>query len=142
MIRAFEKRDIETVLNIWLEASLIAHDFIDASFWHSQVENMRSLYIPASETYVIELESTVVGFCSLHDNQLAALFIAPEFQAKGFGKQLLTHAKALRTDLTLGVYKNNTASCAFYLSQGFVVTCEQTDEQTGHQEYLMSTAEL
>ncbi|WP_347900706.1 GNAT family N-acetyltransferase [Pseudomonas purpurea] len=142
MIRALETHDIETVLDIWLKASLVAHDFIDASFWHSQVENMRSLYIPASETYVIEQESTVVGFCSLYENQLAALFIAPEFQAKGFGKQLLAHAKTLRTELTLGVYKNNTASCEFYLSQGFVVTCEQTDEQTGHQEYLMRTIEI
>ncbi|AMS18276.1 MULTISPECIES: N-acetyltransferase [Pseudomonas] len=142
MIRRFEQQDMDAVLDIWLQASLKAHDFIDASFWQSQVDNMRNLYLPASETYVIERQSKVRGFYSLHDDQLAALFVAPAFQAKGIGKQLLAHARAQRPVLSLAVYKDNTASCGFYLAQGFVVTHEQTDEQTGQQEYLMSSPPL
>ncbi len=138
MIRKFDGSDIGPVLDIWLSASIKAHDFVDASFWESQVENMRNIYIPASETYVFESNSKVVGFYSLNENNLAAIFVSPEFQGKGIGKQLMLHAKKQRVRLILSVYKENKASCQFYLSQGFSVVSEQTDEHTGHQEYTMS----
>ena len=69
---------------------------------------MREVYIPASETFVFEDSSGVLGFYSLLDNQLAALFVDPAHQGKGFGKQLLDHAKCLRKALSLAVYKKNT----------------------------------
>ena len=42
-------------------------------------------------------------------------------------------------ELTLSVYRQNEASCQFYLSQGFHIVSEQTDEHTGHLEFIMST---
>jgi len=137
MIRKFEPRDMDRLLDIWLSASIKAHDFIDASFWQANIESMRDVYIPASETFVIEDSSGVLGFYSLLDNQLAALFVDPAHQGNGFGKQLLDHAKCLRNELSLAVYKENTPSVGFYTSQGFKRVKEQIDEQTGQAEYLM-----
>lgn len=87
---------------------------------------------------MLEDPSGVLGFCSLLGNQLAALFVDPAHQGKGLGKQLLEHAKNLRGELTLAVYKENAPSLAFYRSQGFAVLREQVDAQTGHAEYLMA----
>ncbi|MDC7232229.1 MAG: GNAT family N-acetyltransferase, partial [Spirochaetales bacterium] len=58
---------------------------------------MRTLYIPASETFVFEQNSDVVGFYSLHEDRLAAIFVLPELQGQGIGKQLLagTHSYAV-----------------------------------------------
>ncbi|RCU42881.1 N-acetyltransferase [Corallincola holothuriorum] len=140
MIRKYNEQDLEAVLDIWLKASVKAHDFVDAEFWQSQVENMRNIYIPASETYVFERDSEVVGFYALHENMLAAIFIEPELQGRGIGKMLIAHAKAQRSQLTLSVYKENVSSYQFYLSQGFAVLSEQTDEHTGHPEYIMGSA--
>lgn len=137
MIRTFEPRDMDRLLEIWLSASIKAHDFIDASFWQANIESMRDVYIPGWETFVIEGSSGVLGFDSLLDNQLAALFVDPAYQCKGFGKQLLDHAKCLRKELSLAVYKENTSSVGFYTSQGFKRVKEQIDEQTGHAEFLM-----
>lgn len=64
MIRTFEPRDMDQLLEIWLSASIKAHDFIDASFWQANIESMRDVYIPASETFVIEDSSGVLGFYS------------------------------------------------------------------------------
>lgn len=137
MIRKFEPRDMDRLLDIWLSASIKAHDFIDASFWQANIESMRDVYIPASESFVIEDSSGVLGFYSLLNNQLAALFVDPAHQGKGFGKQLLDHAKCLRKALSLAVYKENTSSVGFYTSQGFKRVKEQIDEKTGLAEYLM-----
>lgn len=137
MIRKYKESEIEVVLDIWLNASIKAHDFVDANFWISQADSMRNIYIPASETYVFESESKIVGFYSLHENTLAAIFVTPECQGQGVGKQLMNHAKEQRASLTLSVYKENEPSVNFYKSQGFIIESEQRDEHTGHQEYTM-----
>ena len=139
MIRKSNVDDIEEILAIWLEASIKAHDFIDPEFWRTQVDNMRDIYVPASETYVYVNNAIIFGFYSLADEMLAAIFVSPAHQGQGIGKALLSHAKTQRRQLRLSVYKENVASYGFYLSQGFVLVSEQTDEHTGHLEYTMAT---
>ena len=139
MIRRSRDIDMEAVLAIWLETSTRAHDFVEPEFWKSQLDNMRSIYIPGSKTFVYESNAKVVGFYALHEDCLAAIFVIPAYQGQGIGKALLTHAKAQRSKLTLSVYKENEASCQFYLSQDFHVVSEQTDEHTGHLEFTMTT---
>lgn len=77
MIRPFNTQDMDTILDIWLSASLIAHNFIDADFWKSKTDDMRNIYIPSSETYVFEEQSFVKGFLSLYENRIAAIFVSP-----------------------------------------------------------------
>lgn len=140
MIRKFKNTDIEKVLDIWLQASIEAHSFIKEEFWRSQLNNMRNIYIPASENYVYEIGSEIVGFYSLNTNSLTAIFVYPKYQSKGIGKKLINHAKEQRDFLELTVYKENQASYNFYLSLGFSVIGEQVDEHTGHIEIKMKTS--
>ena len=140
MIREYGEVDLEAVLEIWLSASVQAHGFVRSGFWESQLGNMRDIYIPASETCVYELDGKVVGFYSLHGNDLAAIFVAPELQGQGIGKQLLGHARSQRSMLRLSVHKENQSSYEFYLSQGSHVVSEQIDEYTGRPAYVMSSS--
>ena len=137
MIREYNPADIEVVLDIWLTASIKAHDFVTPEFWESHVGNMRDIYIPASITYVYQVDGEVRGFYSLYEGILAAIFVSPQHQGCGIGKQLIQHAKLEYPNLSLNVYKENQATIEFYLSQGFSIVSEQTDEHTGHQEYTM-----
>lgn len=111
-----------------------------AEFWLSQLGSMRHICFFISETYVFESVSEIIGFYSLYENTLAGIFVKPNFQGKGTGKQLMAHAKEQRTQLVMSVYKENKASYKFYQSQGFIVVSKQADEHTGHQEYSMSYA--
>ncbi|MBK1792400.1 N-acetyltransferase [Persicirhabdus sediminis] len=138
MIRKYTAQDAEAVLDIWLTASIKAHDFVAPEFWESQISAMRDIYLPASKSFVFEDDSQVVGFYSLNENLLAAIFVSPECQGKGIGKQLMAHAKQQCSDLTLNVYKDNEATYKFYLAQGFKVDNEHVCEHTGCAEYAMS----
>ncbi|MFS1933033.1 N-acetyltransferase [Vibrio splendidus] len=140
MIREYNPADIEVVLDIWYTASIKAHDFVAPEFWESQVGNMRELYIPASTTYVYQVDGEVRGFYSLYEGILAAIFVSIEHQGSGIGKQLIQHAKLECPNFFLNVYKENQATIQFYLSQGFSIVSEQVDEHTGHQEYTMHLA--
>ncbi|GAA5138508.1 N-acetyltransferase [Alloalcanivorax gelatiniphagus] len=137
MIRDYRPADIDQVLAIWLAASIEAHHFIEPAFWQSKMGEMRNVYIPASETFVYEDEGVVVGFYSLYENTLAAIFVAPGSQGKGVGSVLLDDAKSRRAKLKLTVYKENAASIRFYRNNGFSVLQEQIDEHTGHSELIM-----
>ena len=137
MIRAFSQTDMAQVLAVWLAASIKAHDFIASEYWHSQLENMRNIYLPRSEVYVYEAGQRVVGFYALVEDTLAAIFVAPDLQGAGVGKSLIAHAKTQRTTLNLSVYKANLAGIDFYKSQGFEITEEGLDEAVGQEEYTM-----
>lgn len=54
MIRKYNKNDLDSVLEIWLNASIKAHDFILAEFWESQVESMRNIYIPSKAVVIVK----------------------------------------------------------------------------------------
>lgn len=137
MIRKFTVSDMEEVLTIWLESSVKAHDFVDRSFWESKLDDMRNVYIPASETFVYDSDSEVKGFFSLHDHTLAAIFVAPGCQGQGIGKELMGKVKALRPSITLNVYKENWKTVEFYKHCGFQVVSEKIDPHTGHPELVM-----
>ncbi|GGX72460.1 N-acetyltransferase [Saccharospirillum salsuginis] len=137
MIREYKADDIEQVLDIWLSASIKAHDFIEPEFWESRVDDMRNIYIPASETYVFESGGEISGFYSLYGDTLAAIFVSPCFQGKGVGTALLDDAKTRRHSLRLSVYRENRPSIAFYEKHGFISLGEQIDEHTGHPELIL-----
>ena len=40
MIRAFKEEDTETVIRIWLAASVRSHSFIDKAYWEEKAESM------------------------------------------------------------------------------------------------------
>ena len=139
MIREYTKPDIDQILAIWLPSSIEAHNFIKPGFWKSKVNDMRDVYIPASETFVYESDGQIAGFYSLYGNNLAAIFVAPDSQGKGMGMGtvLLDDAKKRRESFQLTVYKENVPSVKFYEKHGFIPLGEQFDEHTGHLEIMM-----
>jgi len=129
--------ELDIVVDIWLKSSLRAHDFVDRDYWLEKQQDMRGKYLTNSETWVCELNGNLVGFYSLVEDTVEALFVLPEFQARGIGSMLLEHAKSLRGKLKLSVFVQNLAAYSFYLHKGFIVLGKQLDENTGCQEFIM-----
>ncbi len=137
MIRKYTETDLEHIIKIWLDASVQAHDFIDRNFWQAKADDMRKMYIPNSETWVYQENNCILGFFSLFEDTLAALFVSPDSQSKGIGQRLTAKAKSLRQRLNLTVYSENSRSLEFYKKQGFAAVKEQIDRHTGHKEIVM-----
>ncbi|UIR57384.1 N-acetyltransferase [Sphingobacterium sp. SRCM116780] len=136
-IREAQQEDIDQLVNIWYEASIVAHDFIPESYWKENKQLMSDHYLPASEVYVATDGQIRVGFIALVEDDIAAIFVLPAYQGQGKGSLLLNHAKKLRDRLLLKVYKKNLSSVGFYQAQGFTIIDESIDEQTGENEYVM-----
>jgi putative acetyltransferase len=140
MIREFKEEDTPRIIDIWLTASIIAHDFIEQSYWEEKIEDMQSIYLPSSKTFVYTYEdpNNVLGFVSLVDNYIAAIFVEPTCQGKGIGKQLISFVKEKHNKLELGVYSKNLNSISFYKQQGFLISGEKIEEHTGETELIMT----
>ena len=83
MIRKHTPKDLDTIMSIWLQSSTLAHPFLDASFVDKVNHDMRTMYIPGSETWVYEEDETIVGFISMIGNEIGGLFVLPNHHSKG-----------------------------------------------------------
>src|SRR5699024_11708136 len=67
-----------------------------------------------SETHVITNQTKIIGFISMVEGYLAALFIDVAYQNNGAGKELLNFEKRRRNKIRLKVYKENLSAVRFY----------------------------
>ena len=54
MIRKLEDKDIDKVMNIWLESTIKAHDFISKEYWESNYDTVKEVYIPIADSFIYE----------------------------------------------------------------------------------------
>lgn len=138
MIRKLEIRDIDKIMEIWLETSIIAHDFIKKQYWIDNYEAVKNKYIPNSETFLYEENNEIKGFISIMSREfIGALFVSKDFQREGIGSKLIKFAKCNYKVLVLNVYKDNVNAVNFYKKQKFKILSENLDEDTNKVEFTM-----
>ncbi|MCF5865827.1 N-acetyltransferase [Aeromonas veronii] len=137
MIRPLLTTDLDAAVELWYQASVQAHDFIPTAFWHEQRAAMRDIYLPASKSWGYEEDGQLLGFISWYQGSVAALFISPDHQSHGLGRQLLEHLKAQYDRLELTVYAENEQARRFYSRNGFKEGEQQLCEHSGHPELVM-----
>ncbi|WP_421193775.1 GNAT family N-acetyltransferase [Aeromonas enteropelogenes] len=137
MLRPSSPKDMEEIVEIWLLASLQAHDFVDASCWWQAQEELRSRYLDRARIWVFEEHGDLLGFIALVDDYLAALFVRPDRQGRGVGHALLQEAKRQGASLYARVFVENEPAVRFYRRHGFMIEGEESDPFTGHPQYRM-----
>lgn len=138
-IKKLEKNNVDRVMEIWLDSTVKAHDFIDKSYWLTNYDTVKNNYIPMSETYVYEENNIIKGFISIIEGEfIGALFVDSKSQNKGIGKKLMTYVKDNYNNLSLTVYKENENAVNFYINQGFLINKEQINDDSSHIEFIMN----
>lgn len=136
MVRELHKADIQRVMQIWLNGNVEAHPFIPEEYWVTNYEMVREQMLKA-DVFVFEADHEVQGFIGLVDSYIAGIFVDKRYRSGGFGKQLLEYAKKQYAALSLSVYEQNKRAVSFYLREGFSVSTQGIDEETGSTEYTM-----
>lgn len=135
MIRLFEFRDLDQIMEIWLEGNLQAHGFIGEEHWKRNYEPVKSV-LPNAEVYVDEESGEIRGFIGMDADYIAGLFVREAYRGRGIGRRLIEAVRGKKR-LSLHVYEKNTGAVAFYHAQGFKVKQVLTEKETGESEYLM-----
>lgn len=138
MIRKLTNIDIDKIMDIWLESTVKAHNFISREYWESNYKVVKDVYMPMAETFVYEEEGETKGFISIINNEfIGALFVDVKFQGMGIGSKLIDYSVGKYKKLTLAVYKENQKSVEFYTRKGFKIIEEGLNEDSGYTEYIM-----
>lgn len=136
MIRSFKPTDIDAVMNIWIDGNIQAHHFIPSAYWKENFQSVQE-QIPSAQVTVWEEGGQVLGFVGVVQGYIAGIFVKPQAQSRGIGRQLLRHIKQQNSRLTLQVYEQNSRAAAFYRREGFAVKQIQKDDATGETELVM-----
>ncbi len=132
MIRKYQEKDIEELLDVWFLSSSLAHPFLDAAFMEKERKNTRKIYIPNTKTWVYENKKKVVGFIAMMGNEVGAIFVKPTFHGKGIGTKLMNHVAQLHEELEVEVFEENTIGRKFYKKYGFELIKEHVHEETNN----------
>lgn len=137
MIRKFEKKDTERVMQIWLEANIETHDFVPKHYWMSQYPSVQKQILQA-DIYVYEQNKKIQGFVGMTDDYLAGIFVDQQYRSMGIGKSLLEYVRKIYPLFSLNVYQKNQRAVDFYLREGLSVVAKEIEENTGEPDYTMT----
>lgn len=136
IIRKFYDWDLKTVMKIWYDGNVEAHDFVDVSYWDRNFGYVSRL-LPRSEVYVYETDGSVVGFVGVDNGYLQGLFVEKNYRGMGIGTKLLHYIMDLYDCIELDVFENNYGAVCFYENKRFMKIEEQVNEDLGEIEYRM-----
>ncbi len=137
MIRKFEEKDTERVMQIWLEVNIETHNFVFSDYWLSQYQPVQEQLLQA-DIYVYEQDKKIQGFVGMMDDYLAGIFVDKRCRSMGIGKGLLECVKKNYPAFTLNVYQKNQRAVDFYLREGLSVVSKGFDEDTAETDYTMA----
>lgn len=133
VIRPYEPEgDLKKLSRIWLDASLLAHPFIGERRLLEQQALIEDQYLPNAETWVACLNGQACGFISLLDSFVGGIFVSPDCQGLGIGRQLVSHALDLKSVIELEVYIDNRQAVAFYEKLGFQELSRRSRDDEGY----------
>lgn len=135
MIRIFEFKDLDKIMDLWLQGNMEAHSFINREYWREKFDSVKSM-LPDAEIYVYEEDGEILGFIGMDAEYIAGIFVAAGHKGRGIGHQLIEKVKKKKR-LSLHVYEKNIRAKAFYLAEGFKVRERMVEKETGEQECLM-----
>lgn len=130
-IRQYKDTDTEKLIEIWYNASVIAHSFIPPEMWESHKDDLRNKYFPQAETWVAEENGDLLGFISLMGSYIGGLFVNPAKQRVGIGTKLFEQVNKRKGQLYVGVYSKNSNARRFYLKHGFKYVNQEVQPETG-----------
>lgn len=137
MIRKHKPQDLEQIIKVWEKSSALAHPFLNAGFVEKVKSDMTKMYIPNSDTWVYEIENSIVGFISMIDNEIGGLFVLPNNHSMGIGTKLVAFVKKKHLTLEVEVFKKNHMGRAFYDKYGFEKISEYMHEESGNEVFRL-----
>jgi len=132
MIRKHKEQDLEQIMSVWYEASLLAHPFLKNQFVEKVEADMRNLYIPNSQTWVFVQNKSIVGFISMIEKEIGGLFVLPDYHSQGIGTKLVDFVAKEHQVLEVEVFEKNTIGRGFYDKYGFKLIKRFTHKESGN----------
>jgi putative acetyltransferase len=137
MIKNFNLSKLDSVMKIWIDTNIEAHNFIQKEYWINKYDLVKQM-LPLADIYIFEENNVIKGFIGVIErNYIAGLFVKKEYQGQGIGQKLIDCCKSKYLFLKLDVFIKNKNAVNFYYKNEFEVLDEHFSEETNEIEYTM-----
>ena len=124
LIRAYTENDFDAVTRLWRVAREVAFPDFQREKGHTFEEDcnyFRNVILQNNDVWVMDVDGQVAGFMAIAGDFVDQLYIHPDFQRHGLGRELLDFAKRSSPEhVWLFTLQINTNGRAFYEKNGFV----------------------
>lgn len=137
MLRKWNEKDHDAVMQLWLIGNIEEHPFISAKYWKENFKEVERI-IAISETLVYEHQGKVKGFISAMEGYIVGLFVDKELRRHGMGLVMLDRLKEKEDEIYVNLYEKNEGAVRFFMKQGFKIQAEVIDESTKEKQFTLS----
>ena len=123
IIRDYRPEDFDAVTILWRiarEKSLPEFQRAKGHFFYEDRDYFRDHVLKENHVFVVEIDEHPVAFMAMHDDFIDHLYVHPDYQSRGIGKDLLNFARQRSPEhIWLYTLQINRTARAFYEKNGF-----------------------
>ena len=141
MIRKIKEEDLTKVMTIWVKGNFKANSFIEKDYWLEIYNQVKVDFLENFKTYVYVENDEILGFISIDENEIKAIFVKEENRGHEIGTKLLNYYRnnlEENAELFVKVFEKNMNGIIFFSNLQFKNTKIQLNEQFNEKEYVMT----
>ena len=141
MIRKIKEEDLTNVMTIWVKGNFKANSFIEKDYWLEIYNQTKLDFLENYKTYVYVENDEILGFISICDNEIKAIYVKEEKRGNGIGTKLLNHCRdnlEENTEIYVKIFEKNMNGILFFSKRQFKNNKIQLNEQFNETEYVMT----
>lgn len=137
-IKQAGKPQMYEIFDLWQRVETKSNSFISDNFWETHYDEVKKKYFTNSECFAYTSDDKIVGFvCISEKNNIAGVFVDPDFQNQGIGTALIEYAKTEYSMLNVNVYAKNREALKFAANRGFIIDGAVLNSDNDEIQYTM-----
>ena len=141
MIRKIKEEDLTKVMTIWVKGNFKANNFIDKDYWLEIYNDTEVDFLKKFKTYVYVKDNDILGFISIYENEIKAIYVKENNRNEGIGTKLVNYYRSNLTsekEIFIKIFEKNMKSIIFFSKLQFKNTKIQLNEKFNESEYVMT----
>ena len=141
MIRKIKEEDLTNIMTLWVKGNFKANSFIDKDYWLEIYNQTKVDFLNKFKTYVYVEKNEILGFISIYDNEIKAIFIKENYKRTGIGTKLINYCKENlneNEELTVKIFEKNMTAIVFFSKLKFKNKQIQINQKFKEIEYIMT----
>ena len=141
MIRKIREDDLTNVMTLWVKANFKANSFIEKDYWLEIYNQVKIDFLENFKTYVYVENEEILGFISIHDDEIKAICVKEENRRNGIGTKLVNYCRdnlEENEELYIKIFEKNMNGILFFSKLQFKNSKVQLNEQFNETEYVMT----
>ncbi len=142
MIRKIKEEDLTKVMAIWVKGNFKANNFIDKDYWLEIYNDTKVDFLKKFKTYVYVKDNDILGFISIYENEIKAIYVKESNRNEGIGTKLVNYYRSNlaseEKEIFIKIFEKNMKSIIFFSKLQFKNTKIQLNEKFNESEYVMT----